>query len=206
MPFWKCLHTFLLSCLFLVFFLCALRNPVQMTPFSRAMWAGALFVQIYLTTKEPREGGQTKGQFPGGAVLTLARWILRADDLADHQIWGAMLSQSGITLSGDDETENPDVQSAAPKLSKIEVYLRFWMYYLANGVFQILIIYSVPMYLATSGTPSDFALNAFAVTYITELDDLSDPVEFSFKPDGSNVSLPGRSGNLQNDDEIALVG
>ena len=44
--------------------------------------------------------------------------------------------------------------------------------YVSNGLFRIWIVYSLPVYLAASEQTSEFALNAFAVTFISELDDL----------------------------------
>ena len=49
---------------------------------------------------------------------------------------------------------------------------------MSNGLYRIFIVYSLPVYLATSGAASDFALNAFAVTFVSDLDNLPADVEY----------------------------
>jgi len=174
-PMSTCIQTFLLSGVFLGVYAGALLKPVQMTLFSRALWALSLFVQAYVTAVFRQEELEF-GSWSTARLASLGRWAVRLDDQANqHGLWASLLSKAWLE----------EADSRAPKLSRAEVYTRFFMCYISNGLFRIFIVYSLPVYLATCGGMSDFALNAFAVTFISELDDL--PSEASYTVVSSNA-------------------
>ncbi|CAK9080977.1 unnamed protein product [Durusdinium trenchii] len=159
-----CMHTFLLSCIFVCVYWNKVVGPVQMNLFTRFCWAFALFVQYYLSSKFRSSPNSSKG-------FEFGRWAVCLDDQCGNNLWAVLLKKGKLEADGE----------PAPLLSRPEVLLRFFMDYIANGFFRILILYSLPVYLATSEQASDFALNAFAVTFISEIDNLSEPAEYQIE-------------------------
>merc|ERR1712107_361554 len=45
--------------------------------------------------------------------------------------------------------------------------------YTSNGLYRMVLLYNLPVFLSLIGDPKDFAMNAFAVTFIIELDDVT---------------------------------
>lgn len=164
-PISHCMQTFLLSSIFVCVYYTAMSEPIEMTLFSRFFWACSLFVQYYISLNSFRPDSKP-------SFTTISRWALRLDDsqATNHDLWAALLRQDPLS-------EGEDASSRL-RLSQAEVVLRFCMAYVSNGLYRIFIVYSLPVYLATSGTASDFALNAFAVTFISDLDNLSADVEY----------------------------
>lgn len=160
-----CMHTFLLSCIFVCVYWNKVVGPVQMNLFTRFCWAFALFVQYYLSSKF-RSSPKASKEFG-----YFGRWAVCLDDQCGNNLWAVLLKKGKLEADGE----------TAPLLSQPEVLLRFFMDYIANGFFRILILYSLPVYLATSEQASDFALNAFAVTFISEIDNLSEPAEYQIQ-------------------------
>lgn len=160
-----CMHTFLLSCIFVCVYWNKVVGPVQMNLFTRFCWAFALFVQYYLSSKFRSSPKASKG------FEYFGRWAVCLEDQCGNNLWAVLLQKGKLEADGE----------PAPLLSRPEVLLRFFMDYIANGFFRILILYSLPVYLATSEQASDFALNAFAVTFISELDNLSEPAEYQIE-------------------------
>ena len=164
-PISHCMQTFLLSSIFVCVYYSAMSEPIEMTLFSRFFWACSLFVQYYISLNSFRPDSKP-------SFTTISRWALRLDDsqATNHDLWVALLRQDPLS-EGEDA-------SSRRRRSQAEVVLRFCMAYVSNGLYRIFIVYSLPVYLATSGTASDFALNAFAVTFISDLDNLSADVEY----------------------------
>ncbi|CAE7736503.1 unnamed protein product [Symbiodinium necroappetens] len=162
-PILTCLHTFVLSCVFVCVYWSALVQPIEMNLFSKFLWSCSLFVQYYISSKFKEESRIL-------SFASLSRWAVRLDDQENNELWAVLLRQSKMADGA--------VNGQIPRLSRVEVLLRFAMCYVSNGLFRILIVYSLPVYLAASGSASDFALNAFAVTFISELDDLPDSVDY----------------------------
>lgn len=162
-PILTCLHTFVLSCVFVCVYWSALVQPIEMNLFSKFLWSCSLFVQYYISSKFKEESRFL-------SFASLSRWAVRLDDQENNELWAVLLRQSKMADGA--------VNGQIPRLSRVEVLLRFAMCYVSNGLFRILIVYSLPVYLAASGSASDFALNAFAVTFISELDDLPDSVDY----------------------------
>eukprot|EP00438_Fugacium_kawagutii_P033165 Skav231893 [mRNA] locus=scaffold960:26524:27098:+ [translate_table: standard] len=159
------MHTFLLSVIFVCVYWNKVVGPVQMNLFTRFCWAFALFVQYYLSSKFRSSSEASQG------FENFGRWAVCLDDQCGNSLWAVLLKKGKLVADGE----------PAPLLSRPEVLLRFFMDYIANGFFRILILYSLPVYLATSEQASDFALNAFAVTFITEIDNLSEPAEYQIE-------------------------
>lgn len=158
-----CIHTFLLSSVYIAFFMSTLLEPLHMTLFSKAMWAGAFFVQMYICTFS------TWAQRP--SLSYFYRWTFRLEDQENAELWAALLRQDNLQDSHGD--------TAIPRLGKVEVWLRFTMLYVANGLYQIITVYLLPCYLAAQHSPCDFALNAFVVTFIYQIDGLPGGAEFT---------------------------
>ena len=56
--------------------------------------------------------------------------------------------------------------------SWLEIFSRFVMSYISNGLYKAIIVYTLPLRLSRGGL-TDFVLNAFATVYIVELDDVN---------------------------------
>ena len=56
--------------------------------------------------------------------------------------------------------------------SCLEIFSRFVMSYISNGLSKAIIVYTLPLWLSRGGL-TDFVLNAFATVYIVELDDVT---------------------------------
>ena len=52
----------------------------------------------------------------------------------------------------------------------LQIWSRFVMSYLSNGLYKAILVYTLPLWLCRGGL-ADFVLNAFALVYIVELDD-----------------------------------
>mmetsp|Transcript_44707 Transcript_44707/g.104161 ORF Transcript_44707/g.104161 Transcript_44707/m.104161 type:complete len:726 (+) Transcript_44707:76-2253(+) len=178
-PFWRCLATFLLASLFLAVYASSVLILVKMTLFSRFFWSCSLLLQTYLCLEPNNTDEASSGQ-----LSEILRWVVRWDGQGNPDVWAALLQQSNLSISSE----------IAPKLSKSEVCCRFFMHLISNGIFRIFILYTLPVYLATSGQPSDFALNAFAVTFISDLDNQD---ELEYEVVGTDyaplLALPGES-------------
>eukprot|EP00929_Paragymnodinium_shiwhaense_P110960 TRINITY_DN7832_c0_g1_i2.p1 TRINITY_DN7832_c0_g1~~TRINITY_DN7832_c0_g1_i2.p1 ORF type:complete len:562 (-),score=90.98 TRINITY_DN7832_c0_g1_i2:202-1887(-) len=74
--------------------------------------------------------------------------------------------------------ETSKKKTQADNLSEAEILGRFLMSFLVNGVAYDFFIYLMPLLLMSSETTMDFALNAFAVFFVVQMDDntTSDPV------------------------------
>ena len=66
--------------------------------------------------------------------------------------------------------ENKDKKRQRHPWNKCQIWSRFVMSYLSNGLYKAILVYTLPLWLCRGGL-ADFVLNAFALVYIVELDD-----------------------------------
>ena len=111
-PISQCVHTVLLSSIFVCVYYSAMTEPIEMTLFSRFFWACSLFVQYHISLNSFRPDSET-------SFTKISRWALRLDDsqATNHDLWVALLTQDSLS----------EGKGASPRLrlSEAEVVLRF---------------------------------------------------------------------------------
>ncbi|CAJ1443988.1 unnamed protein product, partial [Effrenium voratum] len=91
-PISSCIRTFLLGAIFMCVYVTVLCKAIEMTLFSRSLWAASIFVQAYVTNSFEEER-----QASDGSLQFFARWALRLDGCANNELWAALLRQSKLT-------------------------------------------------------------------------------------------------------------
>ena len=82
-----CMHTFLLSCVFICVYCNKVVGPVQMNLFTRFCWAFALFVQYYLSSRF-RSGSKASRGFE-----YFGRWAVCLEDQTVNNLWAVLLNK-----------------------------------------------------------------------------------------------------------------
>ncbi|CAE8649391.1 unnamed protein product [Polarella glacialis] len=151
-PIVDCLHRFLLAAVFMVVYVTKVLTPLETTLQSRTFWGLSLFVQMHLHWPQPCCEPKD--------FVSVLRWLCCADGPLNPSLWSLFLSGS---------YKKADAKESDP-MGRPEVVTRFILSYLSNALFKVILLYTLPIYLAATTDPGDFALNAFAVTFIIDLD------------------------------------
>jgi len=210
----KCLCTFVLMLLFAYIYISKVSVVINMTIFSRTLWVLSLFIQLHMTTSQSdmRSSVQPNTETPEEpAVVSNLRWLTRLEKINDYNLWAALFHGRQLRVKGETEhvtvvgqmkptgseagtvilegqlkasTSSPGKGEAV--MSKPEAFMRFCMCYLANGALQFIVVFSLPLFLATAEQEVDFVLNAFAATFIVELDDCQSETTYEIHEDAAS--------------------
>lgn len=156
----SCFRNYVIALVFLAVYFNALLQGLQMTLMPRFYWILSLLVQFKFLSGD---GSEMEEQ----TLVTMIRWTCCPNSVRKTKIWRLLMSENKVTMTDADGTSEKPMD----KIGRAEAIVRFFMSYTSNGLFRLVILYTLPLYLASiTKAPQDFALNAFGVTFIVDLD------------------------------------
>ena len=116
------------------------------------------------------------------------RWACCMVTPKNRRMWGLHMSAAHFARS---LRRGDDLGPCRKWWCRCEIATRFWMSYMSSGFYRAIIVYTLPLWLCR-GSLADFVLNAFALVYIVELDDLTHEKKYAWKEcDEPDDSLHG---------------
>eukprot|EP00931_Biecheleriopsis_adriatica_P056134 TRINITY_DN33263_c0_g1_i1.p1 TRINITY_DN33263_c0_g1~~TRINITY_DN33263_c0_g1_i1.p1 ORF type:complete len:949 (-),score=156.46 TRINITY_DN33263_c0_g1_i1:282-3128(-) len=174
-PFMRCVFTFLAAgCLFLIYQSYFVKL-IEMSAPARLYWMLALLVQVQMSIG--RQLDVSDSRTCSEKASSLVRWALcmGKDTVQQAELWRALLTGSV------NDSNEPTLKL---KLGRPEVVFRLLASYISNGMFRAVILWTLPIYLAEScEKPIDFVLNASALAYIYEFDDVDEDAVYTVSAD-----------------------
>eukprot|EP00931_Biecheleriopsis_adriatica_P048834 TRINITY_DN2821_c0_g1_i6.p1 TRINITY_DN2821_c0_g1~~TRINITY_DN2821_c0_g1_i6.p1 ORF type:complete len:645 (-),score=101.69 TRINITY_DN2821_c0_g1_i6:26-1960(-) len=167
-PFLRCMQRFALTLIFLLCYETVCGKAQDPTLRSLTFWYLSVLVQIYFAEScSKRESDNDFG------FCDLLRWACCADLPYEPDLWKVLFQSQTVTVVNEDAEDDKDKEGVPVSCGTLELTCRFILSYISNGFIRVIVLYTLPIFLATTTDEKDFALNAFAVTFIVELDNLT---------------------------------
>jgi len=163
----RCMQRFALTLVFLLCYLTVCAKAQEPTLRSLTFWYLSLLVQIHFAESCSKSASDKKTCF-----CDLPRWACCADLPHEPELWKLLFQNQTVTVINED-ADNTHDKEVKVSCGTFELTCRFILSYISNGFIRVIVLYTLPIFLAATTDEKDFALNAFAVTFIVELDNLS---------------------------------
>jgi len=182
------MQRFALTTVFVICYLTVCIKAQEPTLRSQTFWYLSVLVQIQFAESCSKSGNdktvflkkpsQTDTDLDLISLLktvsfeNLARWACCADLPYEPQLWQLLFRSEAVTVINEEDEKKPNEKEPL-KCGKFELTCRFILSYISNGFIRVIVLYTLPIFLSRTTDEKDFALNAFAVTFIVELDNLT---------------------------------
>jgi hypothetical protein len=170
----KVVATFFLQVAFAYLYLSSLCKA-DVTDVNEMFYYGAVVLQIPITLSTMNTIDVTEETW-----ATLRKWA------KDGKVLNPPVLTSQDFQQAPAEDGSPPPPPPGVKVSLLEMGLRMAMGSVVNQAGPNIIMSTLPLFLSLSDSPMDFVMNSMAITFIVELDNLSDNVEISVKKDGTD--------------------
>jgi len=174
-----CMQRFALTVVFVICYWSVCIKAQEPTLRSQTFWYLSLLVQIHFAESCSKSGKDNTASF-----RDLLRWACCADLPYEPQLWKLLFRSKAVTVTNEEDEKEPNEKKPEEdekkpnekeplKCGKFELTCRFILSYISNGLLRVIVLYTLPIFLSRTTDEKDFALNAFAVTFIVELDNLT---------------------------------
>lgn len=170
-PFARCVVVFAFIALLVGLYLNDLWEPVYMTPKAHTFWAFAMVLQMFIATKHTLRHCRRDCWHDG-----LYRWFFQADFCYRPDLWPVLFSRTHRPATPMASRPSDD-SDPFKSLTFFEACVRFIMSYVVNGLIPVIVLYTLPVFLARKDNAMDFVVDAFAITYLSDLDDNDEELE-----------------------------